>query len=363
MIVKRESGMDVLTAAKKRIRNIFSNGVPVSVAFSGGKDSLCLAGIIEELVLDGSIDPSLLTVQFIDEEAIFPCIERTVKEWRLRFLSMGAKFEWYALEVKHFSCLNSLENDESFICWDRTKKDVWIRQPPKFAIRNHPAHRARRETYQQFLERRNRGSLEVTGVRVYESIQRLKNFSNKRGNLNKLEPLYDWKDKDVWLYLKRRQIEIPSIYLYLYQSGQRVNRLRVSQFFSIDTVGSLVKMNEYYPNLMEKICAREENAYLVAMYWDSEMFGRTTRTRSEIEDKKDYKKLCYEILRNPSDRFDTPKKRYIFSQYKKQFLKWEFAFDDKLYKRFYEGLITGDPKSRTIRAIINGAAINKTKGR
>lgn len=47
MIVKRESGMDVLTAAKKRIRNIFSNGVPVSVAFSGGKDSLCLAGIIE----------------------------------------------------------------------------------------------------------------------------------------------------------------------------------------------------------------------------------------------------------------------------------------------------------------------------
>lgn len=102
MIVKRESGMDVLTAAKKRIRNIFSNGVPVSVAFSGGKDSLCLAGIIEELVLDGSIDPSLLTVQFIDEDAIFPCIERTVKEWRLRFLSIGTKFEWYALEVKHF---------------------------------------------------------------------------------------------------------------------------------------------------------------------------------------------------------------------------------------------------------------------
>lgn len=361
MIVKRESKTDVVTAAKKRIMNVFSNGVPVSMSFSGGKDSLCLAGLVEELVQSGEIDPSLLTVQFIDEEAIFPCIEKTVKDWRLRFISMGAKFEWYALEVKHFSCLNSLENDESFICWDRRKKDVWIRQPPKFAIRNHPAHRGAKETYQQFLIRRNKGNIAMTGVRVYESIQRMKNFSRKKSNLITIEPLYDWRDKDVWLYLKRRQIEIPLIYLYLYQSGQKVNRLRVSQFFSIDTVGSLVKMNEYYPNLMEKICAREENAYLVALYWDSEMFGRTTKTRREIEDKKDYKKLCHELLRNPGSRFDTESKRKLFYEYKNLFLRWEYTFDDKLYKRFYESILAGDPKKRSYRGIFNQAAVNQKK--
>lgn len=38
-------------------------------------------------------------------------------------------------------------------------------------------------------------------------------------------------------------------------------------------------------------------------------------------------------------------------------MKWEFAFDDKLYKRFYDGLLAGDPKGRTIRAIINHAAM------
>lgn len=356
MIIKRVSEMDVVTAAKIRIKNIFANGVPVNLAFSGGKDSLCLAGIVEELIQAGEIDPAMLTVQFIDEEAIFPCIEKMVKKWRLRFLAMGAKFEWYALEVKHYSCLNSLQNDESFICWDSTKKAVWIRQPPPFAIRQHPAHRGPKETYQQFFERRNKGAIAITGVRIYESIQRKKNFAVKYTK-TRLEPLYDWTDKDVWLYLKMRQIEIPMIYLYLYQSGRGVNRLRVSQFFSIDTVSSLVKMNEFYPGLMERIQAREENAYLVALYWDSEMFGRTTRTRSQMEEKKDYRKLCYELLRNPGDRFATKSKQKTFETYRRQFLKWEFAFDDQLYKRFYEGLLAGDPKGRTIRAIINHAAM------
>lgn len=360
MIVKRDSRLDVVRAAKLRIKNIFSNGVPVNMSFSGGKDSLCLAGIIEELIQAGEIEPSLLTVQFIDEEAIFPCIENKVKEWRLRFLAMGVKFEWYALEVKHYSCLNYLENDESFICWDRRKKDVWIRQPPKFAIRQHPAHRGPKETYQAFLERRNKGAITITGVRVYESVQRMKNIARKIYK-EKLEPLYDWTDKDVWLYLKKRQIELPLIYLYLFQSGQAANKLRVSQFFSIDTVGSLVKMNEYYPDLMERICKREENAYLVALYWDSEMFGRTTRTRREIEDKRDYRQLCYDIIRNPRDKFNTPNKRKVFVDYKKIFMKWEYVFDDKLYKSFYEGLLGGDPKRRTLRAIINSAAKKNTE--
>lgn len=151
--------MDVVTAAKKRLKNVFSNGVPVTMSFSGGKDSLCLAGLVEELARAGEIDITLLTVVFIDEEAIFPCIEETVKKWRLRFMALGARFLWFALEVKHYSCLNMLENDESFICFDHTKRDVWVREPPPFAIRKHPCHRGPSETYQQFLSRFQKGTI------------------------------------------------------------------------------------------------------------------------------------------------------------------------------------------------------------
>ena len=89
MAVKRiRSDMDVVTAAKSRIRNVFRNGVPVYMSFSGGKDSLALAQLTMSLIQNGEIDPSLLTVQFVDEEAIFPCIEQTVKNWRRKFLTV-----------------------------------------------------------------------------------------------------------------------------------------------------------------------------------------------------------------------------------------------------------------------------------
>lgn len=40
MAVKRvQSDIDVVTAAKQRIKNVFYNGVPVYLSFSGGKDN------------------------------------------------------------------------------------------------------------------------------------------------------------------------------------------------------------------------------------------------------------------------------------------------------------------------------------
>ena len=93
MAIKRcESSIDVVKAAKIRIRNVFQNGLPVYMSFSGGKDSLCMAQLVMELVQAGEINPAQLTVQFIDEEAIFPCMEDKVKEWRKKFMLIGAKF-------------------------------------------------------------------------------------------------------------------------------------------------------------------------------------------------------------------------------------------------------------------------------
>ena len=118
----------MVEAAENRLRNVFRNGLPVFMSFSGGKDSLCLANVTLELIQRGEIDPHQLTVQFIDEEAIFPCIEKVTMEWRRKFMMVGAKFVWYCMQYRHFNCFNALENDESFICWDETKADRWVRQ-------------------------------------------------------------------------------------------------------------------------------------------------------------------------------------------------------------------------------------------
>ena len=91
MAVKRvQSDIDVVTAAKTRIKNVFANDLPVYMSFSGGKDSLCIAQIVYSLIQSKEINAAQLTVIFIDEEAIFPCIEETVKAWRKKFLMAGA---------------------------------------------------------------------------------------------------------------------------------------------------------------------------------------------------------------------------------------------------------------------------------
>lgn len=361
MAVKRVvSDIDVITASKQRIKNVFSNGVPVYMSFSGGKDSLVLADLVYRLIQSGEINPSLLTVLFIDEEAIFDCIEATVKTWRKKFLLAGAKFQWWCIEVKHFSCLNELSSDETFVCWDHRKQDVWVRQPPPFAIRNHPLLRPCDDNYQSFLPRVTRDGIMMTGVRAAESIQRLQYMAalnmGAKGitGTNTIYPIYDWKTSDVWLYLRDQHIPIPEVYLQMYQVGVKKNQLRVSQFFSVDTVPVLVHMGEYDPGLMERVLRREPNAYLAVMYWDSEMFHRTTRKRRELEgeDQKDYRALLKDMLLiRPNDFFTTPHKKDVAKQYRKLLLRMDGMARPRDYRKMYEGLIAGDPKLRTLRAI------------
>ncbi len=361
MAIKRcEASIDVVEAAKIRIKNVFRNGLPVYMSFSGGKDSLCMAQLVMSLIQAGEINPAQLIVQFIDEEAIFPCIEDKVREWRKRFMLIGAKFEWCCFEVKHYNCFNELSNDETFICWDRNKKDVWVRKPPSFAIRSHPLLRPRIDAYQDFLTRICSGGITITGIRTAESVQRLQSVATmlragkNMTKRNQVFPIYDWKNNDVWLYLLQEKVDIPEIYLFLWQAGTRKEQLRVSQFFSVDTAKSLVKMNEYYPDLMERIVQREPNAYLAALYWDSEMFGRNTATRKENEKgnaEKDYKAALLELFSDMGGNFPTKHKRYVAERYRNFFISVSAIVDNKDCKEIYQGLISGDPKLRTFRAL------------
>ena len=367
-IIRKEGKHNVVEMAEKRVKNIFSNGLPVYLSFSGGKDSLAIATVVYNLIQRGEIDPSLLTVNYCDEEAIYPCIERTIKEWRKKFMMVGVTFNWYCLEIRHFNALNKLTTDESFICWDRYKSDVWVRKKPSFAINYHPLFKPRKDTYQQFLGRIESNGITMTGVRVYESMQRLVNFARSNNVMKQMQPIYDWKDKDVWLYLLENKVKIPEAYMYMYQTGKNKNEMRISMFFSSDTVGSLVTMNEYYPNLMNRIIRREPNAYLVSLYWDSEMFKKNTKQRKQLEkgsEKKDYRKLVLDLISNINVNFDTTQQRELAREYRKIIVKSSLLMKDTHYKRIYESLLTGDPTLRTLRAvnfsIYNDAAKEKGK--
>ena len=114
-------------------------------------------------------------------------------------------------------------------------------------------------------------------------------------------------------------------------------------------------MAETDNDLWERIAKREPNAYLVLLYWDSEMFRRSTTKRRELEEdqvKKDYRALCEDMLFLNTGNYT------IASDTRKNIRQWQNLFKksygiatEKHYKRMYEGLLYGDPKMRVYRIL------------
>lgn len=353
-----ESAIDVLEAAKQRIRNVFANGCKVYLSFSCGKDSLCLSSLTYDLIRSGEIDPRQLTVVFIDEEGLYPSMVDAAERWRRLFQGVGVKFLWFCLPFKQVSVIDHLSASESWITWEPGKESEWIRDLPEGAITSHPILKYPGQyNYQKFCEKAFSDGIQMIGLRTVESLTRLQVIArlDQRVCTGKAYPIYDWKDTDIWLYIKNRGLEFPDIYMRLYEAGVRKNNLRLCAFFGDCGTQGLRWIAETDPTLWERIQRREPNAYLVLLYWDSEMFRRTTRKRRELEEdieKKDYRELCKDILFRHPERYtiakDTAKH---LSSWRSFFLKTYGIATQAHYKTMYEGLLYGDPKMRILRIL------------
>lgn len=352
--VRRKLPYNVVTAARKRIINAFSNGVPVHMSLSGGKDSITLAHLVTTLIEEGRIDPDLLTVVFVDEEAMHDSVIEEAKRWRRIFMNLGVQFDWYCIEVRHFNCFNALEQDESFICWDSTCPDRWVRPMPSFAITDHPLLRRRTDTYQAFLARISQNAISMTGVRVAESVQRLHAFNNTFDSPESqlFLPIYDWRDSDVWRYLRDHEIPFPDTYINLYASGESKRQMRLSQFFSVDTARCLVKLAEYDDDLMDRVIRREPNAYLAALYWDTDIFRSSIESTKNADENAhvDYRAEAMRMM-NEYINSDNPYQRRLARKLRQTLFKWGHIMERRDWGRVYRALLAGDPKLRTARAI------------
>lgn len=353
--------MSCVDAAFMRVRNIFSNGVKVYLSLSGGKDSICMADVVYKLLQRGEIDAKQLTCIFIDEEAIYDCSIEAMKFWRKRFLIAGAKFDWYCLPLKQVSCFNQLTNDESWITWEPGKESVWVRKPPPFAIMSSPyMTEVGSVNYQGFLPRVTKDGIMMTGVRAAESVQRLQYMSSLNLGMqgitgtNTIYPIYDWSDNDVWMYIRDNHLDIPEAYLWIYQAGENRHSLRISNFFACDSLRGLKHVAETDPDLWRRIELREPNAYMTLLYWDTEWYKRSSRTRrkNEAQDNRDYKALVRKMLFEDFDRhFTNDTTRRVAKQYRRCYTKVDGIARPRDYKQMHDALIAGDPKLRTLRAV------------
>lgn len=355
-----ESTISVLDAAKSRIKNLFATGCKVYLSFSCGKDSLCMASLTYDLAISGEINKKQLTIIFVDEEGLYKSMVDAAMRWRKKFMAIGVPFVWLCLPLKQVSVLDRLASSESWITWEPGKETSWIREPPPFAVMQHPKlHYPGEMNYQTFCKRAFADGVQMIGLRTSESLTRLHSVTNLDSTKitpgGSFYPIYDWKDNDVWLYIKERRLEFPEIYIRLYEAGVSKRNLRLCAFFGDCGTQGLRWIAETDNELWQRIERREPNAYLVLLYWDSEMFRRQSRKRKELEsqeDAKDYKALCKDILFLNTDKYTiAPDTKKHLANWRTLFIKTSGVAKEKHYKQMYEGLLYGDPKSRVLRIL------------
>ena len=284
MAIKRYRADDVLTAARRRIAETFDSVERVYLAFSGGKDSSVLFHLVmEEAIKRGQ----RVGVMFIDFEAQYAETISHVHEM----------FELYKDHIEqHWICIpmllrNAVTNFEPrWVCWDETKKPLWIRDKPAGCTteKDYPFAQPQME-FEEFIVlfgqwygqgKRTAGFI---GIRAQESLHRYCAVAtwekrdlmmNERRWTTKIVdqvynvyPIYDWLTEDIWRFHARYPDKPHNIiYDKMQMAGVKLSQQRLCQPFGDDQRRGLYLYHILEPETWFKLVVRVNGANSGSLY-------------------------------------------------------------------------------------------------
>ena len=123
--MKRFLGMDVYTAARLRLEEVFDSFERVYVSFSGGKDS----GVAVQLALEVAREKGRLPldVLHIDLEAWYAHTAAFVSRIMTR---PDVRPHWICLPLRLRNSVSQLQ--PHWLCWDPAARSLWVRALPEY---------------------------------------------------------------------------------------------------------------------------------------------------------------------------------------------------------------------------------------
>ena len=273
----------VLQASKERISEVFDNFERVYISFSGGKDSTVMTHLVMEEAIKRGRKVGLFIV---DLEAQYTATIQHLEEMVERYTD-HIDLHWFCGELLLRNAVSDYE--PKWVCWDESKKDVWVREKPK-----HESDLAQYDFYIPKMEfeemivlfgkwySQGKNTAAFIGIRSDESLHRYRAITSEKNglmfnnrkwstlvakNLYNIYPIYDWRTEDIWLFHSRNpEYCYNKIYDLMTRAGVKFSNQRLCQPFGDDQKKGLWLYHILEPSTWYKLINRVSGVNSGALY-------------------------------------------------------------------------------------------------
>lgn len=279
---KKIININVLEAAKQRISKTFDDFEKVYVSFSGGKDSTVMLHLVMEEAKKRKVKVGVL---IIDLEAQY---NETIihLENMVDFYADYIDLHWFCGELLLRNAVSDFM--PKWVCWDETKKDIWVRKKPKYAsdLSKYPFYVPKMEFEELMVifgewYADGQKTAAMIGIRSDESLHRYRAITaNKSGLTNKdwkwttmlnqslynVYPIYDWRTEDIWVFHMKSKLPYNKIYDLMTRAGVKFSDQRLCQPYGDDQKKGLWLYHILEPNTWFKLINRVSGVNSGALY-------------------------------------------------------------------------------------------------
>ncbi len=256
-------GYDVYDAAINRLVEVYQEGHTLVVSMSGGKDSGCcleLAVIAAEMT--GNL-PVNACIQ--DEEIAYPGTFEYVERIAAR---PEVNFKWFVCRQPMVNVFNRAA--PYFWCFDEAlDPEEWVRQPPWDIVTENPEQNIESIVHPKwFPVAEGKNLIDVVGLRVAESSKRMLGLVSSGGhltkvsrrggeNFQKIRPIYDWIDGDIWRAVRDNGWDYNKAYDVMTRMGVPRSQLRIGPpTITIHSAEKLRMASRAWPRWFDRVCRR-----------------------------------------------------------------------------------------------------------
>jgi predicted phosphoadenosine phosphosulfate sulfurtransferase len=280
---KKQLSKNVLEAAQERVSWTFDTFKHVYLSFSAGKDSTVMLHLVADEARKRNRKFGVLLVDLEGQYKF--TIEHA--EAMLKEYEDVVEPYWSCLPIALRNAVSVYE--PKWICWDKDRKDDWIREVPPLGITD--------ESYFDFFHKnmefeefvplfgewyaKGEECACLVGIRADESLNRFRTIASDKkvkkenkqyttkvtDNVYNVYPIYDWKTQDIWTYHgKNTNKRSNKLYDYMHKAGVPLAMQRICQPYGDDQRRGLWLFHLIEPQTWAKIVARVNGANSGALY-------------------------------------------------------------------------------------------------